>query len=193
LKLLKASIIYPISDSAWVSPVHNVPKKGGMNFVNNENDELIPTRIVTVQRMHIDYRKLNKATREDCFSLLFINQMLERLAKNSYFCYLDGYLGLFQILIHPNDQEKATFTCSYGTYAYRRMLFGLCNAPATFQHYMMAIFSDFIKDIMEVFINDFSVHGTIYGHCLDNLSKVFQRCDDVNLVLNWEKCHFIVQ
>jgi len=143
--------------------------------------------------MCIDYRKLNKATRKDHFPLPFIDQMLERLVKNSYFCYLDGYSGFFQIPIHPNDQKKTTFTCPYGTYAYRRMPFGLCNAPATFQRCMMAIFSGFIEDIMKVFMDDFSVYGITFDHCLQNLSKVLQRCEDMNLVLNWKKCHFMVQ
>jgi hypothetical protein len=143
--------------------------------------------------MCIDYRKLNKATRKDHFPLPFIDQMLERLAKHSYFCYLDGYSGFFQIPIHPDDQEKTTFTCPYGTFAYRRMPFGLCNAPATFQRCMMAIFADFINDIMEVFMDDFSVCGQSYESCLSNLEKVLERCVKVNLVLNWEKCHFMVR
>ena len=79
--------------------------------------------------MCIVYRKLNKATHKDHFTFTFNDQMLERLAKNSYFCYLDGYLGFFQIPIHPNDQDKTTFSCPYGIIAYRRMPFGLCNAP----------------------------------------------------------------
>jgi len=119
--------------------------------------------------------------------------MLERLVRNSYFCSLHGCSGFFQISIHPNDQEKTTFTCPYGTYAYKRMPFGLCNAPATFPPCMMAIFSDFIEDIMEAFMDDFSMYGTMYGQCLANLSTVLQRCEDVTLVLNWEKCHFMVQ
>ena len=134
--------------------------------------------------MCIDYRKLNKATCKDHFPLPFNDQMIETLAKNSYFCYLDGYSGFFQISIHPSDQEKTTFTCPYGTYAYRRMPFGLCNAPAAFQCCMMAIFSDFIEDIMEVFMDDFSMNGTTYDYCLKNLSEVVQRCEDMNLVLN---------
>ena len=192
MKLLDAGIIYPISDSDWVSPIHVVPKKGGMTVVKNENNELIPTRTVTGWRMCIDYRKLNKATRKDHFPLPFIDQLLERLANHSFFCYLDGYSGFFQIPIHPDDQEKTTFTCPYGTYAYRRMPFGLCNAPATFQRCMMSIFSDFVEDIMEVFMDDFSVYGSSFDACLDNLSKVLQRCKETNLVLNWEKCHFMV-
>jgi hypothetical protein len=143
--------------------------------------------------MCIDYRKLNKATRKDHFPLPFIDQMLERLAKHSYFCYLDGYSGFFQIPIHPDDQEKTTFTCPYGTFAYRRMPFGLCNAPATFQRCMMAIFADFINDIMKVFMDDFSICGQSYESCLSNLEKVLERCVKVNLVLNWEKCHFMVR
>ena len=184
MKLLDAGIIYPISDSNWVSPIHVVPKKGGMTVVRNEHNELIPTRTVTGWRMCIDYRKLNKATRKDHFPLPFIDQMLERLANHSFFCYLDGYSGFFQIPIHPDDQEKTTFTCPYGTYAYRRMPFGLCNAPATFQRCMMAIFSEFIENIMEVFMDDFSVYGSSFDDCLNNLSKVLQRCDETNLVLN---------
>ncbi|XP_048611670.1 uncharacterized protein LOC125585969 [Brassica napus] len=156
IKLLDAGVIYPISDSNWVSPVHVVPKKGGITVVKNENDELIPTRTITGHRMCIDYRKLNAASRKDHFPLPFIDQMLERLANHPYYCFLDGYSGFFQIPIHPNDQEKTTFTCPYGTFAYRRMPFGLCNAPATFQRAMMSIFSDLIEDVMEVFMDDFS-------------------------------------
>jgi hypothetical protein len=193
LKLLDAGIIFPVADSKWVSPIHVVPKKGGMTVVKNEKNELIPTRTVTGWRMCVDYRKLNQATRKDHFPLPFIDQMLERLAKHDYFCYLDGYSGFFQIPIHPQDQEKTTFTCPYGTFAYRRMPFGLCNAPGTFQRCMMAIFSEFIEKIMEVFMDDFSVYGSSFDDCLANLAKVLKRCIETNLVLNWEKCHFMVQ
>nr|GEW67403.1 reverse transcriptase domain-containing protein [Tanacetum cinerariifolium] len=113
LKLLDAGLIYPISDSHWVSPVHCVPKKGGFTVIENEENELISTHLVT------------------------------------------GWY--FQIPIDPKDQEKTTFTCPYGTFVYRRMPFGLCNAPGTFQRCMMAIFHDMIKKTMEVFMEDFSV------------------------------------
>ncbi|GJX13473.1 reverse transcriptase domain-containing protein [Tanacetum coccineum] len=129
-KLLDAGLIYPISDSPWVSPVHCVPKKGGITVVKNDDNDLIPTRLVTGWRVCIDYRKLNEATRKDHFPLPFMDQMLERLAGNQYYCFLDGFSGYFQIPIDPKDQEKTTFTCPYGTFAYRRMPFGLCNAPA---------------------------------------------------------------
>ncbi|GJV52742.1 reverse transcriptase domain-containing protein [Tanacetum coccineum] len=132
-KLLDAGLIYPISDSPWVSLVHCVPKKGGMTVVKNDENDLIPTRLVTGWRVCIDYRKLNEATRKDHFPLSFMDQMLKRLAGNQYYCFLDGFSGYFQIPIDPQDQEKTTFTCPYGTFAYRRMPFGLCNAPGMFQ------------------------------------------------------------
>ncbi|GJU17218.1 reverse transcriptase domain-containing protein [Tanacetum coccineum] len=152
IKLLDAGLIYPISDSPWVSPVHCVPKKGGMTVVENEDNELIPTRLVTGWRVCIDYRKLNDVTRKDHFSLPFMDQMLERLAGNEYYCFLDVFSRYFQIPIDPQDQEKTTFTCPYGMFAYRRMPFGLCNAPSTFQRCMMAIFHDMIEETMEKLI-----------------------------------------
>ncbi|GJT71091.1 hypothetical protein Tco_1030377 [Tanacetum coccineum] len=106
IKLLDAGMIYPISDSPWVSPIHCVPKKGGMTVVANEENELIPTRLVTGWRVCIDYRKLNEATRKDHFPLPFMDQMLERLAGNEFYCFLDGFSGYFQIPIDPHDQEK---------------------------------------------------------------------------------------
>ncbi|GJS77943.1 reverse transcriptase domain-containing protein [Tanacetum coccineum] len=111
IKLLDAGMIYPFSDSPWVSPIHCVPKKGGITVVANEDNELIPTQLVTGWRVCIDYRKLNKAIRKDHFSLPFMDQMLERLAGNEFYCFLDGFLGYFQIPIDPQDQEKTTFTC----------------------------------------------------------------------------------
>nr|GEY89503.1 reverse transcriptase domain-containing protein [Tanacetum cinerariifolium] len=132
IKLLDAGLIYPISNSPWVSPVHCIPKKGGFTVVENEDNELIPTRLVTGWHVCIDYRKLNEATRKDHFPLPFMDQMLERLAGNQYYCFLDGFSGYFQIPINPKDQEKTTFTCPYETFGYRRMPFGLCNAPGTF-------------------------------------------------------------
>nr|GFA18209.1 reverse transcriptase domain-containing protein [Tanacetum cinerariifolium] len=152
IKLLYAEMIYPISDSSWVSPMHCVPKKGQITVVEKENNELIPTRLVT-----------------DIFS------------------------GYFQILINPPDQEKTTFTCPYGTFAYQRLPFGLCNAPGTFQRCMMAIFYDMIKKTMKVFMDDFLVSGDSFSSCLSHIDTMLQWCKDTNLVLNWEKCHFMVK
>ncbi|GJW09205.1 DNA-directed DNA polymerase [Tanacetum coccineum] len=159
VKLLDSGLIYLISDSLWVSPIHVVPKKGGTTVVLNDNKELIPSRTVTRWRVCIDYHKLNDATRNDHFPLPFIDQILERLCGNEYYSFLDGFLGFFEIPIAPKDQEKTTFTCPYRSFAYRRMPFGLCIAPATFQRCMTTIFHDMVEDFMEVFIDDFSVFG----------------------------------
>ncbi|KAL0413405.1 UNVERIFIED_CONTAM: Retrovirus-related Pol polyprotein from transposon.6 [Sesamum radiatum] len=159
LKWLAAGIIYPISDSMWVSPLQCVPKKGEMTVVTNEHNALIPTRTITGWRVCIDYRSFNDATRKDHFSLPFIDQMVEKLSEHEYYCFLDGYSGYHQVAIAPEDQEKITFTCLYGTFAFRRMPFGLCNAPATFQRCMISVFGDFIDHFMEVFMDDFSVYA----------------------------------
>ncbi|XP_026384770.1 uncharacterized protein LOC113280346 [Papaver somniferum] len=151
LKLLDACIIYPISGSKWVSPVQVVPKKSGITVVANENNELIPTRVTTGWRVCIDYLKLNSTTRKYHFPLPFIDQMLERLAGHSHYCFLDGYSGYNQIPIAPEDHEKATFTGPFGTFSYRRMPFGLCNAPATFQRCTLSIFSDRVERFLEIF------------------------------------------
>nr|GEW37322.1 reverse transcriptase domain-containing protein [Tanacetum cinerariifolium] len=192
-KLLDAGLIYPISDSPWVSPVHCVPKKGGFTVVKNEENELIPTRLVTGWRVCIDYQKLNEATRKDHFPLLFMDQMLERIAGNEYYCFLDGFSWYFQIPIDPRDQEKTTFTSPYGTFAYRRMPFGLCNAPRTFQRCMLVIFHDMVEKTMEVFMDDFLVFGNSFETCLSRLDKMLQRCEDTKLCLNWEKSNFMVK
>ncbi|XP_068315023.1 uncharacterized protein [Pyrus communis] len=193
LKLLDVGIIYPISDSKWVSAIQVVPKKVGITVMRNENNELVPTKPTTSWRVCTDYRKLNSSTRKDYFPMPFIDQMLERLAGYSHYCFLDGYSGYNQIAIAPEDQEKTTFTCPFGTFAYRRMPFGLCNAPATFQRCMLAIFSDMVERFIEVFMDDFSVFGSSFDECLNHLSLVLQRCQETNLVLNWEKCQFMVK
>nr|GEW72141.1 reverse transcriptase domain-containing protein [Tanacetum cinerariifolium] len=132
-KLLDAGLIYPISDSPWVIPIHCMPKKGGFTVVENEENELTPIRLVTGWR------------------------------------------------------EKTTFTCPYGTFAYRHMPFGLCYASGTFQRCMLAIFHDMVEKTMEVFMNDFSVFGNSFENYLSRLDKMLQRCEDTNLCLNWEK------
>nr|GEU77884.1 hypothetical protein [Tanacetum cinerariifolium] len=145
IKLLDARLIYHISDSPWVSPVHYVPKKGGFTVVENEDNELILTRLVTDWRICIDYRKLIEATRKDHFPLPFMDHMLEILAGNQYHCFLDGFSCYFQIPINSKDQEKTTFTCPYRTFAYRRTPFGLCNAPGHAGFYRR-----FIKDFSKI-------------------------------------------
>nr|GEY05552.1 reverse transcriptase domain-containing protein [Tanacetum cinerariifolium] len=162
LKLLDAGLIYPISDSPWVSPVHCVPKKGGFTVVENEDNELIPTHLVTGWRICIDCRKLNEATRKDHFSLLFMDQMLERLPGNQYYCFLDGFSGYFQIPVNPKDQEKTTFTAHM-----ERLLIAACLLV-------------------------YAMHQVRFRELSLPFRKDAEECENTNLCLNWEKSHFMV-
>nr|GFB65014.1 reverse transcriptase domain-containing protein [Tanacetum cinerariifolium] len=141
LKSHKRAIAWKLSDIQGINPefcTHKILMEedykpaGGFTVVENEENELIPTRLVTRWRM------------------------LERLVGNEYYFFLDGFSGYFQIPIDPYDQEKTTFTCPDGTFAYRLMPFGLCNAPGTFQRCMLDIFHDMVEKTMEVFMDDFS-------------------------------------
>ena len=175
-----------------MSPTQVVPKKSGVTTVHNEKGEEMPTRLTTGWRVCIDYRRLNEVTMKDHFPLPFMDQLPKRIPGQPFYCFLDGYSGYFQIEIAAEDQEKTTFTCPFGTYAYRRMPFGLCNAPATFQCCMLSIFSDLVERIMKVYMDDITVYGGSFEDCLINLETVLHRCIEKNLVLNWEKCHFMV-
>jgi hypothetical protein len=134
IKLLDAGIIYPISDSKWVSPIHVVPKKAGMTVIKNKDNELVPTRLQSGWRVCIDYRKLNFVMRKDYFPLLFIDQMVERLTGHDYYCFLDGYSIYNQIPLDPGDQEKTTFMCPFGTFAYHRIWAVQCTCYFSAMH-----------------------------------------------------------
>jgi hypothetical protein len=137
--------------------------------------------------MCVDFRELNKATLKDYFPLPFIDQVLDTLAGKIYFSFLDGYSGYNQIQIAPEDQDKTTFTCPWGTYAYKVLPFGLCNAPATFQRVVLGVFADLIHDCVEVYMDDFTVYGNTFEEALSNLEKVLIRCQESNLSLSHEK------
>ena len=158
----------------------------------NDKGEEIQTCLPMKWRVCIDYRKLNAATKKDHFPFPFIDQILDRLEGQTYFCFLDDYSRYNQISIHSNDQEKTMFTCPFDTFAFRRMPFGLCNAPATFKRCMTAIFSDFLGDSLDVFMDDFSFFGDDFDSCLAHLTKILEVCVRKQLVLSWEKSHFMV-
>nr|GEY99491.1 reverse transcriptase domain-containing protein [Tanacetum cinerariifolium] len=120
-----------------------------------------------------------------------IHEMLEKLFGNEFYCFLDGFSGYIQIPMNPRDQENTTFTCPYGTFACRRMPFGLCNAPGTFQRCMMAIFYDMIEKTMEVFMDDFLVFGDSFSSCLSHLDTMLQSDFAIGAVLGQRKTkHF---
>ena len=162
-------------------------------MTTNDKGKELQTRLPMKWRVCIDYRKLNAATKKDHFPLPFIDQILDKLSGQGFYCFLDGYSGYNQLAINPNDQEKTTFTCPFGTYPFQRMPFGLCNAPATFQMCMMAVFSDFIVESMEVFMDDFSIFGPSFDACLAHLMQILDVCVKKRLVLSWEKSHFMVR
>ena len=184
LKWLNVGFIYAISNGPRVSPVYVVPKKGGFTIIINEKNELIPIRTMTGWRVCIDYRKLNTTTRKDHYPLPFIDQMLDRLVGHPHYRFLDGYSGYNQIDIAPEDQEKTTFTCPYGTFSFRMMPFGLCYAPPTFQRCMMSMFSDLVEEAMEIFMDDFLIFGPSFENFLENLEIVLQRCQDKKKIKN---------
>jgi len=173
-KLLQVGIIYPISDSQWVSPLVVVPKKNGK------------------WRICVDYGELKKATLIDHFPPPFIDQVLDSLTGKKLFSFLDGFSGYNQIKIALEDQDKTTFTCPRGTYPYNILPFGLCNAPATFQRSILAIFADLIHECVEVYMDDFIVYGNAFDDCLNNLEKVLKRCIETNLSLSNEKCFMML-
>ncbi|GKE12469.1 reverse transcriptase domain-containing protein [Tanacetum coccineum] len=197
-KLIDAGLIYPLLDSPWVSPVHCVLKKGGFTVVENDENELIPTQLVKGWHVCIDYRNLNEATHKDHFPLPFMGQILKRLAGNEYYYFLDGFSGYFQIPIDPHDQEKTTFTCPYGTFAYHRIPFGLCTAPGTFQRCMMAIFHDMIpkKRMIVLSWTNFSdlweFHSEIASLRVRHHASKGVKTPQIHLSKLGEKEHFMV-
>jgi hypothetical protein len=172
-KLLDVGFIYLILDSEWVSPLVIVPKKNGK------------------WRIYVDYRELNKATRKDHFPLPFIDQVLNVLVGKQYFSFLYGFSGYNQIHIIPEDQEKTTFTCPWGTFSYKVLPFDLCNSPTTFQREILNIFSELIHDKVEICMDDFTPYSDSFDEALDNLDKVLQICREMNLSLSNENVNVI--
>lgn len=119
-------------------------------MVTNEKNQFIPKRRVIRWWIFMNYTKLNGAKIKEHYLVTFIDKIIDRLAGRQYYCFFDGYPDYNQVIIAPENQEKTTFTCPYGTYAFKRMLFILCNALATFQRYMMAIFHDMVEYFFEV-------------------------------------------
>nr|GFB94257.1 reverse transcriptase domain-containing protein [Tanacetum cinerariifolium] len=182
LKLLDAGLVYLILDNPWVSLVHYVPKKGGFTVIENEEKGVNPYSIGYGLAYPQDQEKTTFTwfhRCKECGERVDSHSFGYRMAGNEYYCFLDGFSGYFQIPIDPRDQEKTTFTSPYGTFAYRRMPFGLCNAPCTFQRCMLAIFHDMVEKTMKVFMDDFSVFGNSFENYLSRLDKMLQRCEGV--------------
>jgi len=167
-------------------------KKSGFIVVENENEELVQTRLLTKIQACIDYKKLNVATHEDHFPHSLIDQMLEHLVSHEYYYFLDGYSGYNQIPIAPEDQEKTTFICPFRIFTYRWMPFGLCNAPAIFQHYMLSLFFDMVEWFLEDFMDDCFIYEDSFYQCLHHLKLVLKVVLRKIWHLTEKKCHFMV-
>lgn len=150
-------------------------KKGGITVIKNDNNELIPTKTIIRWWVCIENSKLTDATHKDQFSLYFIDRILEKLVGHAYYYFLDGYSGYNQIAIVLENEENATYTCPYGSFAYR-MSFGICNALITFQRCMVSIFSDMVKKFIEFFMNDFffMIFCLIYIWFCSDITRLIQ-------------------
>ena len=144
--MLDVGFIYPIDNSEWMPSIVIVLKKNG---------EI---------RVCVDYWKLNIATKKDHFPLLFIDTVLDNVADQQLYSFLNGFSGYNQVSIHLDDQSKTTFVTEWDTYAYQVMPFGLCNASATFQQVVTQAFLEFLCDFMEIFLDDFCVHSWERNH-----------------------------
>lgn len=130
----------------------------------------------------------------DHFSLPFIDQILKGLDMHEFYYFLDGLSGYYQVAIAPKDQEKTTFICSFGTFSFKRMLFRLCNPPATFQRCLMSILSNLVEKFIDVFMYDFCFFfGTSFDDYLNKLILVLECYIECYLTLSWKKTHFKVQ
>src|SRR5256886_11943601 len=173
-RLLEAGLIIP-SNSQWTSPVVVVEKKNGK------------------KRLCVDYRKLNKVTKKDCYPLPRIDDMLETLSGAQWFTSLDLASGFWQVELDPKDREKSTFITRFGTYEFVVMPFGLCNAPATFQRLMNTILRDILWKFVMDYIDDISVYSKTWEEHLQHLEEVFKRLRKAKLKINLDKCHFGAQ
>ena len=173
-RLLEAGFIYPVVNSEWVSPIIVVPKKVGADG---------KTKI----RVYQDFRRLNASMKKDYFPIPFTDIILDHVSSHECYSFLDGFSGYNQVFIRLEDQLKTTFTTKWGTFAFNRMPFGLCNAPRTFQRLMMDIFQDFLRHFLEVFIDNFTVFSAKRDH-LKFLKKTFERCRETNLKLHMGRC-----
>ena len=174
-KLLAAEFIYEIEHTEWVSPIVVVPKKNGK------------------LRVCVNLKKVNAATIRDNYPLPITNHVIERVAGKEAYSFLDGFSGYNQVSIKPEDQHKTSFATEWGIFAYRVMPFGLTNAPATFQRLMSYAFKEYIRDFLEVYMDDLCIHSKKRVDHVEHLKLIFEKCRIYRICLNPEKCVFMVR
>ncbi len=168
-KLLDTGFIYPIEITQWISLLVTIPKKNGK------------------LRICVDYHKLNIQTKKNPFPLPF----LDSVARHEIYSFMDGYSSYNQVKMAEEDKDKMTLILEWGTYAYNIMSFGLCNAHTTFQHVVIKTFKPCLSKFMQVFLDDFNVHGNKKDH-LEQLQICLKECRLNGISLNPKKCAFCV-
>eukprot|EP00253_Pinus_taeda_P022601 PITA_22601 len=168
-KLLKAGFMYPIPLTEWISNIVPVDKKQG-----------------TI-RVCVDYRDINRACPKDNYPTPFIDQLIDECAGSEIYSFMDGFSGYNQINIAPADQHKMTFICPWGTFAYKKLPFGLKNAGATFQRAMSYAFHN-IRHIVQPYLDDLPAHSAKRADHPSHLREIFLRCRHYNIHLNPHKC-----
>ena len=174
-KLLEAEFIYEIEHTEWVSPIVVVPKKNGK------------------LRVCVNLKQVNAVTIRDNYPLPITDHVIERVAGKAAYSFLDGFSGYNQLSIALEDQHKTAFATEWGIYAYRVMPFGLTNAPATFQRLMSHAFKQYLRDFLEIFMDDLCVHSKERTDHIEHLIKVFVQCRVYRICLNPDKCKFMVR
>ena len=174
-KLLEADFIYEIEHTNWVSPTVVVPKKNGK------------------LQVCVNLKQVNAATIRDNYPLPIMDHVIERVAGNAAYSFLDGFFGYNQVSIDPKDQHKTSFAMEWGIFAYRVMPFGLTNAPATFQRLMCHAFKEYLRDFLEIFMDDLCIHSSDRMEHIEHLKKIFEKCQVYSICLNLEKCKFMVK
>lgn len=148
---------------------------------------MVLTRITRSLHRYI-LSEVEVGNKKDYFPLSFLDHVLKGVARHEFYCFLDGYYGYYLSNL-PRWLGENYFIYLFGTFDFRRMQFGLCNVPATFQKCIISIFRDVVKDYLEVFMDDISVFRDVLESCPFSVDMLWEK----HLLLNWEKCHFIVK
>ena len=172
--MLAASIIYPIDQSEWESPMVVQPKKHDSMKLN----------------IYVDFRELNKVTLTDPFPTPNADEILNEVAGHECFSFTDGFSGYNQVPIAKEDQKKTTFVCEFGSFSYKVMPFGLKNAPIVFSRIVVKTFQEDIYKTMIVYFDDWTIYSMLKGHC-KWLRLMLEQCQQIQLSLNIKKCIFL--